>query len=163
MCLGDTCVPRVLLNPPPWLGCFPAWGSATSRGNSEQLYSCSLSRGESQATRSQPCHAPTFLPALPLASWEPQRVPEPWAEVSKGLAGDREVGAPCHHSSGLALPYCNRLLKCIYGRLLPLGCRICLWIARSDHLQLQSFYLTLICSETPKAWHRYGWTESCGR
>lgn len=61
--------------------------------------------------------------------------------------------------------YCNKLTKYIYlwDRLLPFGCRICLWIARSDHLQVQSFYLTLICFETPKAWHSYGWTESWGR
>lgn len=36
--------------------------------------------------------------------------------------------------------YCNKLIKYIYlrDRLLPFGCRICLWIARSDHLQVQT-------------------------
>lgn len=97
--------------------------------------------------------------ALPCSHFSPCTATGiPGAPAGARAPGRGEQGAGWGQGGGGSLSSllrsCSPLLQQafkvhLWHRLLPLGCRICLWIARSDHLQIQSFYLTLSCSETP--------------
>ena len=121
---GDAPVPKVPLNPPPRLGCFPACGSAASRGNSERLRPLLTVAWAvtSHAVTAPPCpcfppRAAAAIPGAPAGAGAPGRG-ERWAGRGTGRFAFLSNGGffPSFLRSCFPLQFCfsifcTRLLK----------------------------------------------------
>lgn len=161
-CTGGT--PKVLPTPPPQPGCFSAWGSAVSRGNSEWL------RPLFMVAWAVTSHTVTALlcPSFPPYAATAILVVPAGARALGG--GEQRAGwgmgsfiflsswdfflsfpRPCFPPQFCLSISCTRVLK-VQLFMDPLCHGSCQEIASSDVSQAQSFCLTILCSKAPKAW-----------